>query len=806
MNRGLFLGLGLLLGLGVGAAIGVLFLGGSGGGSGSDDAPLSGTRPAWAGGPERASGADTPSPIGAEDFASSARALRDAVGEIEAPPDPSLGSPAAAAAAPGGTITGVVYSDRGEPVPGALVRAERQIENDDADAPVPEKPGSAPPPDEDPRAIVSLRVEEEVRKLGLRRSARTGDDGAYVLPGLKDGKYSIQAWAKDCQVQVVEGQRGWQVRPGARVDFVATRMLTVPVAVRFKDGTSPARARIGPVNRSSWRPSNPSSGQVWTPASPDIRLSAGVHQLVAWVGRHQEVRSMPAHVFVDPAKPPEAVVFELGGFTAVRGRVLAPREQEGRNFSVHIHRIEGGNPPDDQKLLNNGQSWWISPGDEPEYYFGDLAAGVWRIGLQIDQRGLAWSETVTLDEGRLTEKDIPVPGDTNSGGVVVRVVGPEGGLLRSATVWVSMTAGGGGGGGSHENVLSSRAIWNERFGNFDGISYGESGRGNSKWSVKRQRDGTFLAQRTGSPGPQDGTPLAAARASGFGTRSVPIPAAGVGEVEIRMEPPGLLEVRVAGAEDPKKQPPFTLGLRPRDARPGGNNEDLGGVNSSRIKEGRSTFGPVQPGSYDIIVNARGRTPVNAGLTTFPVEVRPGLNSTTVSLPALHRLQVAVARDAGINRVSIGPGGEEASGSNTNWFDNQEPDAEGLVTFENLLAGDYRVGVFGRDGQKTMPVRVPTGAILRFESAPERALRVRKAEPGSYFATAGIQAGDVIIGVNGEAFDGERPATTVLNGLMMARRTNNLIIRRGEQTLEIGVEAAKFSDEQQRVRALEGIAR
>ena len=75
-------------------------------------------------------------------------------------------------------------------------------------------------------------------------------------------------------------------------------------------------------------------------------------------------------------------------------------------------------------------------------------------------------------------------------------------------------------------------------------------------------------------------------------------------------------------------------------------------------------------------------------------------------------------------------------------------------------------------------------------------------PEGYLASAGLQAGDVITGADGAAFDGSRPASQVLTGLISARKDLKIQVVRAGKTLEATVDSEKFAVATNHLRSLE----
>ena len=179
--------------------------------------------------------------------------------------------------------------------------------------------------------------------------------------------------------------------------------------------------------------------------------------------------------------------------------------------------------------------------------------------------------------------------------------------------------------------------------------------------------------------------------------------------------------------------------------------------------------------------------------------RSGLQRRDDRGARVYSLSVVVAGepDAQLNLQMIGGSGEER-------WSRAKVGPDGTATFEGLVAGTYRLMLYGGKGgrQRSMKVTVPAAGAVTFKEDVETALVVRALDSDGYLASAGLQAGDVITGADGTDFDGSRPASQVLSGLLSARKDLKLRFVRSGKSSEATVDSEKFLAATNHLRALE----
>ena len=136
------------------------------------------------------------------------------------------------------------------------------------------------------------------------------------------------------------------------------------------------------------------------------------------------------------------------------------------------------------------------------------------------------------------------------------------------------------------------------------------------------------------------------------------------------------------------------------------------------------------------------------------------------------------------------GDGESGGSNKRF------DKDGRAEFSALPPGDYVVRIFGSKAMGEMRVTLPGPSEVRFEPRPQTALFVQLRGKDGYLATVGLQAGDIIIGADGEEFTAEKPPHSIravpaegAEGAQPPEKT--LIVIRGNQRLSITVDPTKL---------------
>jgi hypothetical protein len=293
----------------------------------------------------------------------------------------------------------------------------------------------------------------------------------------------------------------------------------------------------------------------------------------------------------------------------------------------------------------------------------------------------------------------------------------------------------------------------------------------------------------------------------YGDKSMPLPATMSGEIRIDFVEPAILDVTIAGYASSGLEGRLKLEVRPLMAGKEVRRTMYYGRDDQIGPEGKQTFNALQPGRYRVELQYVRERWQGSALDRVDVDVAPGANTVSIGVPAVHTLTVIVsgeAADSNLNLQQTGAGG--ADGQQRYHYAKVGPD--GTATFEGLVAGTYRLSLWTQKVRRSrgMKVTVPAGGPVTFKEEAETTLVLKSADADGYLATAGLQVGDVITGADGSSFDGSRPATQVLSGLMLARKELKLSVVRGGKALDVTVDSEKFGAATNHLATLEGAGR
>jgi hypothetical protein len=658
-----------------------------------------------------------------------------------------------------GTISGKVKNERGQPVAGVVVRASFQ--GDRRDRRPTWKKGDGPPPDDDLQGELQRFIEDSERNRAMRRSATTGENGEFTLDGLVDDRYSLQAFLSGFVVSPDQSELAWNAKPGVWVEFTASPVQVVKVDVRLADGTVPKKANL------VVRVRNSSTSELWRPDTPELRLGVGAYAISATAGDREEWSAEPQNVTLKEGAPPAPLSFKLTARTGIRGRVRVPKGYALDSLSVFATRFAGTTPPDEQ-TLRGGQNSWASQWNGYEFSILDLAPGNWLVGAGTWE-SVFTTKVVEVKAGVLTDTILEIT-DAGASGLVVRVVAPDG----SAAADVNL------------HVFADRFDASETF------------------SVRPKTDGAWVvaAKKEGTE-PKDC--FLQAHSERYGSKTVPLPGVSGGELKIEFAEPASLDVTVTGYAGSNVEGRLKIDAKPIMA--GRERHSRVYYSSSRDDQigpdGKQTLRPLQPGRYRVELQYMQERWNSSVLDHVDVDVRAGANQVTIAAPAVYSLTVVAPGEPAGTHIGI----SQIGGSGSERWGRSPVGADGTSTFEGLSAGTYRLILYSKAmRQRSMKVTIPAAGSVTFKEDVETALVLKALDSDGFLASSGLQAGDVITGVDGTAFDGARPAAQVLLGLVSARKELKLQITRAGKALEVTVDSDKFAASTNHTRALEPAAR
>lgn len=663
-----------------------------------------------------------------------------------------------------GSIAGHVRAADGQPLAGALVRATPAADADEA-----EPAGRAP--DDDPTLESEVRdfVKRRRSAREARREALTDAAGAFAVTGLGATKYEVEARLAGLALRPVDGEAS-EVRPGATVDFVARTIVRIPALVYMPDGRLAERASIE-CKRSG-------HDDRYLLRRREIEAEPGSHQFTARGGDDGELRSEPQSVAVAADGAAPALTFRLVRHGGVRGKVSLPPDEQDEYLQAFILQFANGNVPDPARLRREGQSDWIYRRTR-RYSFAPLSRGTYLVGVARPNEPPAVTQAIEVDDAMVT-LDLTIPPPDRTDYVILTVLGPAGEVVDGAQVGSELR-------GNH-GTQNDQIVAIEKAGGTYWVAIPDAAK--KAWRGRGDAETRLVLTVT---------------ADEFGSRTVEV-APGETTALVRFLPPATLDVTIAGYAGSGLEGALVLSLE----KPGGDDEEghggfyFSGGNryirrghsyrrlgeeESLDAEGHQKLGPVEPGTYELMLGLQpeggGNQPLTAERATLTLV--PGRNEHVLSAPALYALRVVVDRAGG--GIALNPAGRGSG----RWIC-KVADADGRCVFDRLPAGSYQLRFFEGDedarsfpSEASMAVTVPGPAEVRYSPARQNALLVTVTDPNGRFAQAGLASGDFITAVNGAEFEGAKEFAKLLLAASQAKEMVQLTVLRGAETLTVPID-------------------
>lgn len=629
-------------------------------------------------------------------------------------------------------IEGTVRTESGPPLAGVRIRVSHA-----ARLPV---ALSGDPPEAPAAPLDAAREawERAARRAAEDRETGTDAEGRFQIAGLTEAPYKVVAVKEGWELRAAD-RRAWPtVRPNAQVDFVATRMVEVPIAVRFDDGTAPAEAAVRcDVKRGdqTW-----GSSVYWVATRPAIRLAPRTYALSATAvddrgpGRPRPMRSAPVTVIVPESGAAPATTLELRPVLGIRGRLRIEGQETVGRVEVSLVRV-GDGPPDPHALTTVPGRRLFGPG-ATRYEILDVEPGRYLIGA--DHRTLEGAvpivhAVVEVRDG-IVEHDLVLPPPDASAGLRVRVTGPDDEPVEDVEFDFEMQSPDGQGYlGSADATQLGRGEW-----------------------VLALDEPIRQALCEGKPPGAAVTLLVTSGA--YGARREAI-AAGARAHAVRFGRLTVLTIEIAGLPEPlRRRLSFALNHPPSGPLPSGRSVRVLGGERSLDATGCATFDPIGGGDYQV----QGTLETADGQGRFvvirqPVSLAGGPVTERLAMPRLYRLEVTLPEDAkpdqggrSLEIQQVTESGQWAGGGAS-----AEADAGGRVVFPELIAGRYDLRRQGPTAAREMRITVEGDCRLAFRPAPLDTLEFT-ADPDEaegLLPRAGLRSGDCIVGVEGDGFDG-----------------------------------------------------
>ncbi len=628
----------------------------------------------------------------------------------------------------GGTIAGTVKLPDGRPLPGIRIEVKPALPWYGG--------GTWVDPDE--------YLRRQVARIQYIQSGRawavTSDDGAFRVAGLGDFAYVVKPVSERYHFEPGAMDR---VRSGASLRFTATPRVRVTVDVTAPDGSA-ATAAVITGSGPEWL----GGGVNWTPGSPDLWLAPGEWQLRAWQEKGGPVRSEPTRVYVPHELASLAVSLKLIAVNGIAGRFLIPHSLYDGRFELRHAPEDDLSPlmPDERGFLPDG----LSVNADGRFEILELEPGTWVVVLyEHGGRELARA-SVRVTQG-VAEVAIPVSEPNLDDYIPLRVLGPDGNILRDASVRhrVVSTIGPGGNGGTQLRRPDG-SLWL-------GKHRGSRGGDVLRWEISATHDR-------------------------LGTLTADYNAKDTHELVMRFEPAATLIVEIPNAAAHPRREYLGLYLQePAEAFAWWEMNAIPYDYQSRRDEplpGRMVFGPVQPGPRVLrMTYGRFRRPT---ILIRDVELKPGEQSLRVEAPQVHDLTMTIPQVEGVDHAILHIFGLSVESTAS--------DEQHRVTWQGLPAGTYRVTIPHTPG--AMLVRVPAGGPVAYEAREPNAWEISRLDANGIAQKAGLAHADLVVSINGESGRGEQQLEEILG---RAAESPQLVleVRRAGQALTVTLSPEEF---------------
>ncbi len=646
-----------------------------------------------------------------------------------------------------GQFVGHVRTEDGKPVEGVRIRAVRKRAKGS---------GSGT------EANLEERVLELVDQHRFRESttleAVTDASGAYTIAGaFETARYDVSARKTNWKFETAPGQHRHDELPGITVDFVATPQSELRVDVLFAAGGEPHKARI--EYRRTDMASRRTSSSSWSPTDRSLRLEPGQYSLRARAGDDNEYASEWAEttLSIDSAASPLRLTLKTR--PGIIGQVVFPPGERPENVRVFLVSSSSADV-DPQVLLQSDRSDWLSHHNKFQFSFKDLEPGGYVVGMSRQHNTGVVASTFVEVTDKLERVEIEVP-----------ALGPD----EYFVLWVRDPAG---------EIVRDFST---------GITYyhGNGSHGTSPATLKKDDGSTWVLRE---PAADDLTIDEIERAElriqspKYGSKTAAFDYQSADTIEVQFVDPAFLDVTVRGlaGSDLEGRLEGVLALT----------EENNGARHTRYVtqqsgqgfdgDGRKRFGPVEPGEYMLHLQVRHKRHQHRVIHEERVQVGTGENAVTVPLPAVYTLTVRMPEGREKMRIQI-----QKSGGGM--YDNGTPDESGTLVFETLGAGEYKLTSWGGPNGGQMTVRVPETLEVTFEPEEINALEVKITSAEGKLAQAGLEDGDLVVGIDGTEFESMLQMQTLFVTAMSKGSESTLMVDRGGRRLEVKLNVQAMQD-------------
>jgi hypothetical protein len=563
-----------------------------------------------------------------------------------------------------GVIDGAVRDESGNPLVGAVVRAQR-IDSREPDLTASHR-GRGPPPETGLDETVKKAVADYQRAAAARLETRTDAAGEYRFERLADAPYHIRAYADGYVVEPRGNARS--VSPNQRIEFLAKGVTRVPVRVVLPDGRNAKKARL------AVRAGDDESAELWSADQSTLLLAPGRYKLRAAVnppliaanGLSDEVVSEEVEVDVAGGTEAPEVTLLLKGRLGIRGTVRFGSDIVIEQGIIKYAPLTAGQVPDLAMLSQIESNHWVH-WSRPKFEILDLKPGRYVVGLANGWNGTIVTHEIVEIEDRVVEVVFDTSSIDVTGAITITVLGPDGvGLEGVDFNFVASTPN-----RSNSNVIQPLS------------------RGKGVYLL----DIDFVKLRA-DLGASEGEVkvILTARTEAFGEASTEV-RQGIRELTMRLEAPAFADVTIVGYRGSELEGKLALELHP--VNDGGIRYWSG--DSPVESDGTKRIGPKAPGEYNLSLTlATGQRWNRTAIAIQKVALRSGENRLAIAIPNLSRLVVDLPAGVEGQVMLFGNGAPTRRVTIEN----------GQAAFENLPPGQFTLRYQGGAGNAEATVNVP----------------------------------------------------------------------------------------------------
>jgi hypothetical protein len=657
------------------------------------------------------------------------------------------------------SLNGHVTDPQGKPLAGVTVRAVRQKDRRPERVKRGEELTALPTLEQRLRDAVTAHYQA----LADQRETASDDEGAWHLEALQEGDWRVSAGKSGFSFATARDL----VKPDAVVDFRATLVVRVPVAVHLADGTTPDEVSIVFVGDRRMGRRN----EGWKSETPWLALEPGSYELKATLGDLDTGPPWPGFLSSDSQRvnvrtdaPPPELAFTLKGSPGITGHVkLAPTDVEDQ-LNVKLLPLQSGKEADLAQLAGSNKQARVDP-REGVYAFKDLPPGRYLVGVLRGWQApvVVHAEVVVIDS--MVTQDFEVPALGKSDCIVAKVIAPDGLPLDKVDFQLAYHVHND---GQNDNDWTSSVFAARR-----GLGV--------YWVVPPHGDGAGNQFQ-----PANARCELEARSQQYGSRRVDVSGPGA-EVEIRFGEPASLVVTIPGYVGSGYEGRVRLSVEKQNSNSNGRSW-FDGNDNPLGSEGKQTFGPLESGPVRIAMTIQSENNSwwqAARVGQIDLNLHAGENSALFPIPALYSVVIEVPGGANGNvQLQRKDGGGQANDEFNGGGTYGQIDAQGRCTFSGLAAGDYVAQVWTEKVQGSMNLRVPCGAVVRFEPRVNDCLQVWINNSEGKLAKAGFENGDKVIAIAGSPLRNVKEDLEAIVAANATRDSVSFTILRGEKTLEL----------------------